>query len=332
MSSKPDPISDAANVLAEKYDTDVFHYNSKIERNFDDKLISACCKRDKRKNVTLVLTTEGGDPDASYRIARCFQEEYEHFTCLVPGYCKSSGTLILTGAHELVIDDAGELGPLDVQMTKKDELWEMESGLTVTSALKALQESASTAFEQSFLSVKFKSGGSVTFKTAAEFAMRLSTGLFTPIFQQIDPMRVGEASRAQAIGLHYSLRLRIKGRNISEVSLKNLISGYPSHGFVIDRTEAENLFDDVREPNEEEKSLIKSLGELAFEPMHESRQIREFISDERSKQNVKASSARDSASRPKPKPLTPVAREGVERKNDDSGPSANPEPQEASAN
>jgi hypothetical protein len=309
----PDPIKDAANCIAEKYDTDVFLYNSGISRPFDQEIIAECSKREKRTNVTLVLITEGGNPDAAYRIARCFQEEYNHFTCLVPGYCKSSGTLILTGANELAIDDAGELGPLDVQMTKKDELWETESGLTVTSALKSLRENALSSFEQFFLSVKMKSNDSVTFKTAAEFGVKLTTGLFAPIFQQIDPTHVGEASRAQAIGLHYSLRLSMFGKNISGPSLKNLISEYPAHGFVIDRTEAEGLFDKVRKPNPEELNLIGALGQKAFVPLQDQQTIRTFICDEKSKENVKTEAPSDTERRAGVRPIAAPARESAER-------------------
>jgi Serine dehydrogenase proteinase len=237
MPHDDDAIKTAANQLAQKHDTDVFFYNSPIHRTLDDTVISDCCKRKRRKGVTLLLVTEGGDPDAAYRIARCFQTHWEKFACIVAGYCKSSGTLILTGAHELVMSDAGELGPLDVQMTKKDELWETESGLTVMSALESLKERSFSSFEHFFLTVMRKSGNRVTFKTAAEFGVKLTVGLFTPIFQQVDPIHVGEASRAQAIGLSYGLRLSLYAKNISDSSLKSLISGYPSHGFVIDRSD-----------------------------------------------------------------------------------------------
>ena len=42
------------------------------------------------------------------------------------------------GAHELVVSDHGELGPLAVQMSKKDELWLTQTGLTVTDTLRSL--------------------------------------------------------------------------------------------------------------------------------------------------------------------------------------------------
>ena len=58
----------------------------------------------------------------------------------VSGYCKSAGTLVATGAHKLIMSDHGELGPLDVQMSKKDNFWKKESGLIVMNTLTALQK------------------------------------------------------------------------------------------------------------------------------------------------------------------------------------------------
>jgi ClpP class serine protease len=112
-------------------DTDIVLFNSGIERVRDRHAIKVLTERKKRKNVLLLLVTEGGDPDAAYRIARCLQDRYKKFSVLVAGYCKSAGTLLALGANELIFSENGELGPLDVQMEKKDELWEQESGLTV---------------------------------------------------------------------------------------------------------------------------------------------------------------------------------------------------------
>ncbi len=92
-----------------------------------------------------MLVTEGGDPDAAYRMSRSLQEHYERFFCVVVGWCKSAGTLITIGAHELILVQQ-ELGPLDVQMSKRDDLMEMQSGQTVVAALSSLQEKAFGAF------------------------------------------------------------------------------------------------------------------------------------------------------------------------------------------
>jgi Serine dehydrogenase proteinase len=315
LAPRVNPVTEAANRLATATDSDVFLYNSDIYRPNDDEVISGCAERNRRPKVVVVLVSEGGDPDAAYRIARCFQTHYEKFTCLIVGYCKSAGALIATGAHELVMSNSGELGPLDIQMTKKDELWEYQSGLTVMSALDALHEKAFSAFESFFLEIKRRSRNTVTFKTAAEISVKLATGLFCPIFQQIDPMHVGEASRAQAIAQHYGLRLALNGKNISDSSLNDLVSSYPAHGFVIDREEASSLFKLVREPNKEEKNLIGTLGQRAVVPLPKGNGTREFLSDEKEGANVTGNTPADAAPGPGSGEVTPATIESTEQKN-----------------
>jgi membrane-bound ClpP family serine protease len=126
----------AANLVGQSLGADVLLYNGPIMRPIDMAFHSVCRTREhKAKNVVLLLITEGGDPDAAYRMSRGLQEHYERFSCLVPGWCKSAGTLIAVGAHDLIFTGTGELGPLDVQMSKRDDLIEMQSGQTVVAAL-----------------------------------------------------------------------------------------------------------------------------------------------------------------------------------------------------
>ena len=213
-----------------------------------------------------MLVTFGGDADAAYRIARCLQDQYEKFVLYVSGICKSAGTLVAVGAHELIISDHGELGPLDVQMSKKDELWEYQSGLTVMDALTALKDNAFNAFEEFFLDIKRKSGDTITLRTATEIATDMTKGIFAPLYAQIDPIHIGEAARAMSIAGHYGKRLLEQSGNIDPNSLNFIMSAYPSHGFVIDRREADNLFGIVREPSPNEIALAQRLGVRARWP------------------------------------------------------------------
>ena len=261
----PETRSDiqVADAVAKQLDADVIHYNGPIYRHQDRLLIEECIRRRRRKNALLMLVTTGGDPDCAYRIARCLQSKYEEFILYVSCCCKSAGTLVAIGAHCLVVSDHGELGPLDVQMSKKDELWETQSGLTVMDTLTALQHKALFTFEKIFLSIKAKSGGAITLKTATEIATEMTTGLFTSLYGQVDPMHVGEAGRAMSIANYYGKRLLTESRNIDPDALEFIISQYPSHGFVIDRQEAGRLFQNVREPTSDETLLAEKLGELA---------------------------------------------------------------------
>ncbi|MGB0036943.1 MAG: hypothetical protein WBP79_15850, partial [Candidatus Acidiferrales bacterium] len=243
-----DPIKEAANKLALETNSDVYFFNSGIERPVDQELID-CIEGlpEKRTNISFVLVTEGGDADAAYRMARCMQENYDKVTCIISGFCKSAGTLLVIGASELAMGNSGELGPLDVQMAKRDELGEWQSGLTISSAMVALHERSFGAFEHFFLTTKMRSMNRITFKTATDIAAKLTGALFAPIFQQIDPFHVGESYRSTAIALYYGMRLDGFSDNVKdEDALDNLVSGYPHHGFVIDRKEAAALFKRVR--------------------------------------------------------------------------------------
>jgi len=267
--------------VAQSLEADVLLYNGPILRPFDVGFHAKCRTRPSRaKNVLLVLVTEGGDPDAAYRMSRCLQEHYEQFFCMVSGWCKSAGTLITVGAHELIFTAGGELGPLDVQMSKRDDLMEMQSGQTVAAALTALQGKAFNAFEEFFMELQTNSGGRISLRTAADLAATLTIGLLSPIYRQIDPMHVGEAGRASSIAQQYGQRLNEIAKNLkAPQALEFLISGYSNHGFVIDQREAAKLFSRVRSANTDEQNFIDSLGETAYKPISGPQPKIEFLSD-----------------------------------------------------
>jgi hypothetical protein len=259
------PIKICATAVADELDADVLLYTGPVDRPYDRKVFS-CCGQNRRTNVLVILITFGGDAHAAYRIARYLQRKYEKFFLMIPGICKSAGTVLALGAHQIVMDDDGELGPLDVQLSKPDELWAVSSGLTASQALKTLQEEAFSMFEQDLLQLKVRSGGQITAKTAAQIATELATGLLRPIYQQIDPMNLGEAALAMQIAEAYGERLAKKTDNLKEGTLEKLIASYPSHGFVIDIDEAQELFKNVRGLSESERKLVTALGEVAKQP------------------------------------------------------------------
>jgi hypothetical protein len=262
-------------------DTDILIFNAPIERPRDRRLIQALSTRPCRPNLLMILVTNGGDPDAAYRIARCLQDRYERFTVCVSGICKSSGTLLLLGANEIAFSENGELGPLDIQLAKKDELWESESGLTVMTALSALSENAQDAFDHFLVSLTTRSGGRITVRTASDIAAKLTQALYAPIADQIDPIHMGEVKRSMAIAKEYGERLILKSEICEIERLNSLISGYPSHGFVIDKKEAKEVFKagKVRDCTADELALIEELGNYALTSISTSPWVR-FISDD----------------------------------------------------
>lgn len=257
---------DVAKELAAADDTDVAIYNGVIGRFFDEEVITKTLGRRRRPNLLLIMVTEGGDPDCAFRIARCLQSKYQRFSLFVSGYCKSAGTLIAIGAHQLVVSDHGELGPLDVQMAKKDELVDRQSGLTVISALDFLREKAYSSFEQIFYDFEEKTGGIVTVQTASKIAVDIVTSIISPIASQVDPLHVGDAARSLRVAEQYGVRLAQSSKSITQAGLLKLLTGYASHGFAIDRREAGTIFTNVRDPEPLELELAEKLGLRARRP------------------------------------------------------------------
>lgn len=273
--SRTDAAKALADEISSSHKADVLVINGGIDGPLDHDLIKLVVARKRQPAVFLILTTEGGDADTGFRIARCLQSCYSRFVVVVPGWCKSAGTLIVVGAHELLIGDLGELGPLDVQLMRPDELGTRSSGLTIDSSFRSLQSVAFTMFETFMLEVINKSGGVITTKTAAELSANLATGMLAPIFAQMDPMKIGEDFRSTRIAEEYSGRLDAHAqnlvRNASFQAIDSLVRGYPSHGFVIDRTEAKELFRNVRPIEGKMKELIDVLGSNVVSPRSPSR-------------------------------------------------------------
>lgn len=288
MVAKAEPnaskIQEVADTIADCHDADVVLYSGGILWSTPRKFSVPIQRRKRRTNVLLVLVTFGGDPDAAYCIARCLQDHYTKFILFVPGFCKSAGTLIALGAHALIMSDDGQLGPTDVQMSKKDEIFEQQSGLVVGGALQSLQERAYNAFSHFLYEYKTGIGRNATMRTASEVAVNLTNGLFGPIYGQIDPMHVGESGRAITIAKQYATRLQSKCQNYTTETLEYLIAEYPSHTFVIDRDEATKLFKNIRAASDDEMSLAAMLGDKAHYPQPYRQEIDnnpEFLSTEK---------------------------------------------------
>lgn len=267
----PSLFSTTIKRISDHYDAEICVYIGPIDRPFDDDFIGLCEEygseqnRPRRRNFLLLLTTLGGDPHAAYRIVRYIQESFNtvtddetnpntpvaeqgKFFVYIHTLCKSAGTILALGADTLIMSDYGELGPIDAQLRKADEVGERSSGLTPMDALRALDTLATEHF---FDLVKDLRGGrdrEMVFSTkmASEIAAKITVGLFGNIYSQIDPMRIGEFDRATRIALEYGNRL--EHDNLHPNKLRHLLSDYPAHGFVIDRKEAREIFKAVETP------------------------------------------------------------------------------------
>ena len=160
-------------------------------------------------------------------------------------------------ADELILSDYGEIGPLDIQLDKKDELFENTSGLNITQALSSLNERTLDLFREVLIDLRSGSRSQISTKLAAQFATDVSIGAYSKIYEQIDPTQLGSIERSINIALDYGNQL--KNHNVKDKTLDKLVTGYSSHSFVIDIKETKELFNDVREPTNIEEELGECL-------------------------------------------------------------------------
>lgn len=239
---------------------DWFLYSGEIKRGIDLRFFEFVAENKTSEDVCLILCTPGGTPDAAYKMGRYLQTRYDSFKLLVPGVCKSAGTLLAIAADEIIFSPYGELGPLDIQMAKADNLAGLESGLNISEAFLTLEKRAKDTFHDLVIEITNNSGGIISFQTASHSAAEIVKSLFGQIFGKIDPEEVGSRARAMRIGEDYGVRLNQKYENLKQNALTTLSQSYTSHGFVIDMEEAKILFNRVQEASDSMKSLIEKLG------------------------------------------------------------------------
>ncbi|MHB1083070.1 MAG: hypothetical protein ACYC67_27000 [Prosthecobacter sp.] len=255
-----DPLTTAANAIADDNKTDVFLYSAGLfQNNVDLFYAQVRAVKRKRENVALILSTNGGSPDAAFQVARCLRRNYKVFTLYVFGDCKSAGTLVAIGANQIVMSDCGQFGPLDVQLADKEELLGQMPALEVSQTLTTLSQTAYNFFIEHFYAME--PGRGISTKMASEIALKLTTAIVEPIASQIDPLLLGRVERSMRIAEAYSARLDPSFRHI-----KKLVSDYPSHEFVIDVEEASKLFTSVRRPNPKEIQLEECLNAMKLVP------------------------------------------------------------------
>jgi hypothetical protein len=190
------------------------------------------------KPVALLIQSPGGDAHHAYSIARFFQRRTRDFTVLVPRYAKSAATLLALGASQLILGRDAELGPLDVQMRDR-EREEYGSALDAVQSLERLNVFSLAAIDQLMLLLTQRTGKRVD--TLLPLVLNYSTSFVRPLLDKIDTVDYTKKSRELKVAEEYAVRLMQQNYplKVAKQIAAHLVEQYPTHGFVIDRQEAE---------------------------------------------------------------------------------------------
>ena len=194
--------------------------------------------------ITLLLESPGGSPDHAYRLLNILRRHCKELEVVVVGWSKSAATFLCLGADKICMSDDAELGPLDVQI-RDPKGGRRISALNAFKSLEFLREHLIETYEST---VRFNAEAyGMDLSHSIACTTPLVGNLVQPLFSQLDIMELGQARRELAVGEEYSRRVMERYsytdfpvEKINDI-VRQLVWNYPSHGFVIDRTEAETL-------------------------------------------------------------------------------------------
>ena len=208
------------------------------------------------KDVDLLLHSPGGHPDIAYKAIKFFRRRFRKVNVIVPLFAKSAATLMCLGADKIYMGEFAELGPIDIQID--DQVQHGAKNFSPLNEFKSIEFMREQAIEwMDFYAVIMNSRYGMSLKEGLKDSVPLVAGLLRPMFEQIEPLGMGEHRRALAISEEYAKRIialtgNVNARNI----VKKIVWEYPSHEFCIDFEEAEALGLPVERLSESQDRLI----------------------------------------------------------------------------
>lgn len=201
---------------ADSYNILVMYDNTILVKSDSDRIYSAITTLDKNsKPLLLVLLSGGGEPGSAYLIGKlCRESSNSKFVVVVPRYAKSAATLLACAADEIHMGSLSELGPIDPQINKMPALGLKNSIEHIAELVNKMPDSGNMFARYLYLS--------------------------------IEPIQIGYYERAAESAVQYAERLLSSHESTltrapADIAHK-LVYEYKDHGFVIDKTEAIDIF------------------------------------------------------------------------------------------
>lgn len=195
------------------------------------------------EHIYVVIKTDGGDPNAGYRIIKMIQAKFKKISFVIPAECMSTGTLMALGSDEIFMRKGACLGPLDTRIKHPaDGSWISSIDVRDTaSTIAGLVDSAAITFNDT-TNLVFELGK----EAGANVSFEAATRLFCPIADKIDPYHLQASVRSATLGQKYAEELLESRMMSSRKKLASLVSNYlanrySSHSYAITLDEASSL-------------------------------------------------------------------------------------------
>ena len=199
--------------------------------------------------VSVLLHSYGGYAESAYRMLLTLRRYAHDIEVLVPQEAKSAATLFCLGADQIHIGYGGELGPLDTQLV--DRNGNSHSALESFKASEQLLEHAMLALSritETIRPIRRLVGRRSSYNVRFDLANSLMDSLVTNLYTGFDESELGKNSMSLSEVEEYAVRAILRSsqatdkrkEDICKIAHK-LVWEYPSHDFLIDLEEAQNL-------------------------------------------------------------------------------------------
>src|SRR3989344_337262 len=192
--------------------------------------------------IDFIINSPGGSADDAYRIIRTLRKNFSSVNIVVPFWAKSAATLLSLGGSQIIMDEFGEFGPLDVQVRKElDDRpdAEPESALIDENSLNRIETRSRELYKRMFLDLYRSKSIHINKNDLSKHILDFLAQLYEPLMKQINPYKIGDKNRKLLIAEQYAIRiLTLYNREVLDADKNQLIdylvNGCPDHSYVID--------------------------------------------------------------------------------------------------
>lgn len=206
------------------------------------------------KSIDFIINSPGGSPSDAYRIIRTLRNNFEEVNIIVPFWAKSAATLLALGGNNIIMDEFGEFGPLDIQIGVEREdspEFNLESALNDEYSVRQIETRSQESFYQMFMNLYKNEDIKINKNDLSKQILEYLTAFYEPLLRQINPYSLGKKKRLLDIGESYAQRILLTyntslNERDRDVLVDFLVNRCPEHGYVVDYNILKTILNNVK--------------------------------------------------------------------------------------
>lgn len=101
-------------------------------------------------SIDVILETPGGSGEIAEDIVKLLRNKFDNVSFIIPGWCKSAGTIIAMSGNEILMDEVSALGPIDAQISRNGKTF---SAHAFIEGLEKIKEEAIVGLNRAYIPI-----------------------------------------------------------------------------------------------------------------------------------------------------------------------------------